>query len=225
MTKRDALDELLADLGEEFEFARRYLHAGPAISELLKEWRHLAPTCRDPLTDSTGAVQIRVDEYGIAESIELMPGWRRLVGAHGVAAAVSEACLGVVMAGWERAGSAAEASGLDRRLAELVSYVDGTGPEPAWVRASAGSTSEFGVVGVDAGSGGPPESLVGEWSGVSARGAVKVTLDVAGVVTCEADPSWLSLRETHEINDSLAAALASARAQRPSWAQHALGLG
>ncbi|HEY7224477.1 MAG TPA: hypothetical protein VH561_12940 [Micromonosporaceae bacterium] len=212
--------ELAPELAELESLMKRAESAQWALHDLTEESRAVAAsTWAATATDATGSVRASTDADGVLGSIELSSDWRLLVGAERFAGAVTEACQNAVQAGVMAWAKVAEKTGLDRRLREVLEYLDGTAAPPSWMQAR-GPRPPFPTASMSAAT--ESDDLraaltTGESSGVAAQGKLTVTIDLAGVATCQADPGWVSRQNTAQLNENLAAALASARGRFKAW--------
>ena len=174
--------------------------------------RDLGATGRDP----TGAVTLVVDADGLAVSITLHPDWRRLVGAHGLAPAVSQAGRDAVESrrdideagpyGWEGEHAAWEAEQAARQRTDDIGSI----AERIW--------RAFDVT----------ERLTqrlreGADTGTSGLGRLSLTFDPSDALVCQADAEWVGQQDTAQLEATLASALESLRSRRDTtealWAQ------
>lgn len=177
-------------------------------------------------SDASGAITVALGEDGLPERIDLDDGWRRAVGAEGLAAAVTRACGGATQARFDVMAAASQ-SGWTARVSAAFAYIDGEGPEPPGLPSAddAQAASPYvpelsgllaDIVASDLAEGtdavaraGPPQ-----YSGSAGVGRLTLTLDATGKLTCEADPDWVGRQETQDLRDALASALAGLHAER-----------
>lgn len=175
-------------------------------------------------TDGSGAVCMTVGADGLPVSVCVSSEWNNRIRPEDFAAAVveaSRAAQGEWMASWigtlEREGWQAKA---DRLRAGLDGPAGASGPpppaycpDPAGVRPRPlGVLAEDALKAFDAAEKVPPPSLAAvQGTGRSAEGRFVLVLSRGGIVSCSADPAWVSEQTPDMLANAFAEALAMAR--------------
>ena len=180
-------------------------------------------------TDPCGAVRVRLGPDGLPGSIRVAGNWNRRVSGDEFAAAVVEACLAAArerMAVWT---ATLEREGWLSRVEQLRGELDqpaGTASAPvggnipaAFARPYPGRPRPAEALAEDALSAfdaaaraavsppGPPQGC-----GHGAGGRLVLTLSASALVSCEADPGWVSGQTATALTSALGEALTAARA-------------
>lgn len=201
--------------------------------------------------DSSGAVRMVLGLDGLPAAIRVSPDWERKIAPAAFGGAVLEAFHAAArerMAVWTQA---LKDGGWPSEVAQIQAEVDGPGTGattttvppasvPAAFRRNSSGTSPrpLDVVAEDVLKAfGMVEQLTPakpvEGIGKSASGKLVLRLAATGVVSCEADPRWVShqtaVRLTEALNQALAAARSrladAARAAQSAADQRSAGLG
>jgi hypothetical protein len=164
--------------------------------------------------DPTGAVVVVLDSRGLPESIDLAPNWRRLVGAEGLAAAVTQAGHHAV-----EARNEADAPQLRAWLHEVTEAVANAHPEDAPVRSMPShftpERAELISRAFEATLRLEERRLRGAaGGGTVGQGRLTLSLDDQDCLVCEADAEWVGRQDPDELSVAFDSALASLRADR-----------
>jgi hypothetical protein len=151
---------------------------------------------------------------GLPASIRLDAAWRRLVGAEGLAAAVTEAGRNAVEAQWD-VGDVEVAEQADAVAALLA----GEGARPPAPPADQPlhyppSLAEDVMQAWDATTSLRDRIDLGEDAGSAALGRLTLTFSPSDALVCEADVEWVGQQDTDVLAAALGSALASLRAAR-----------
>lgn len=212
-------DELMRELAQIQQYA-----AG--LQGLLATAQAEAPRSSEG-TDGTGTVRVFLGPDGLPNSFRIESGWNRKIPADGFGGAVLEACqaaMGERLAVWTRTledqGWQAQADRLRVDLDEQPS-TSGAGEVPSVFRhpvedvtprpidqVAEDMIKAFDHVGDLAA---PPAQATGG-SGASRSGKLVLTLSKAGLVSCTADPEWVSGQTAATLMNALGEALDAARA-------------
>lgn len=212
-------DELMRELAQIQQYA-----AG--LQGLLATAQAEAPRSIEG-TDGTGTVRVLLDPDGLPNSFRIEPGWNRKITADGFGGAVLEAfqaAMGERLAVWTRTleeqGWQAQADRLRVDLDEQPS-ASGQGKVPSDFRhpvedvaprpidqVAEDMITAFDHVGDFAAS--PTQTRGG--IGASRSGKLALTLSRAGLVSCTADPEWVSAQTAATLMNALGEALTVARA-------------
>jgi hypothetical protein len=187
-------------------------------------------------TDSRRAVHVRLGPDGLPRSVRVASDWKRRVTADAFAAAVFEACMTAGRARMDAWAARLEQEGWQSRVDRLRDDLDQTadnqtpagaagapvsgqvpaafagkpgkdGPRPLHVLAE-NALSAFDAAGRRAASvPGPPQGC-----GQAAGGKLVLTLSASSLVSCQADPGWVSGQTASGLTRALGEALAAARA-------------
>jgi hypothetical protein len=182
-------------------------------------------------TDSHGAVHVRLGPDGLPRSFRVTSDWKRRVSADAFAAAVFEACMTAARERMEAWAARLEQEGWQSRVDRLRDELGQTPADEASTPVSghvpaafAGKPRKDGpralhVLAEDALSAfdaaqrrataepGPPQG-----SGHAADGRLVLTLSGSSLVSCQADPGWVSGQTAAGLTRALGEALTAARA-------------
>lgn len=175
-------------------------------------------------TDASGAVRVVLGPDGLPESVRVEAGWQRRVEPAAFGNAVVEACqaaMGARMAAWtarledERWQSKVDQLqlGVDERPAEAGGEIPAVLRHPMEVQPRAideiteDLISAFDSVGQFTAS---PSSAV---TSSNSSGNLVITLSKAGLVSCAAEPRWVSQQTATRLMNALSEALAAARVE------------
>ncbi|MGH3815828.1 MAG: hypothetical protein ACRDUV_25825 [Pseudonocardiaceae bacterium] len=178
-------------------------------------------------TDGTGTIRVLLDPDGLPSSFRIESGWNRKIPAEGFGGAVLEAfqaAMGERLAVWTRTleeqGWQAQADRLRVDLDDRPS-ASGRGEVPSAFghpvqdvtprpidQVAEDMIKAFDHVGDLAGP--PPQASGG--TGASRSGKLVLTLSRAGLVSCTADPEWVSGQSAATLMNALGEALTAARA-------------
>ena len=199
------------------------------LSRYLPTLQALASAAPEPgrvtATDATGTIRVGIAPDGLPETIEIGPEWRRTIGAHGLGAAVTEACQNGQTRQSEQFAQTMTDSGWVRRFTEVLDFLTGAGPPPpdlvtgpppaapaamlqesTWVMEQLAEISDSYVADPD----GPD---LGEYTATSAYGQLTVTRTSSGVVRCDVDVDWAARQsDVEDLANAFVTAFASLRA-------------
>jgi len=194
-----------------------------ALHGLLQEAQAWSPD-RAQGTDGSGAVSMTVGADGLPVSVCVSSDWNRRICPDAFATAVveaSRAAQGEWIASWigalEREGWQAKA---DRLHASLDGPAGASGPPPPAFRPDLAGVrprplsvlaedalKEFGAVEKLP----PPSAAAVQATGRPAGGRFVLVLSRGGIVSCSADPGWVSQQTPDMLANAFAEALATAR--------------
>ncbi|MGH3811574.1 MAG: hypothetical protein ACRDUV_03825 [Pseudonocardiaceae bacterium] len=212
-------DELMRELAQIQQYA-----AG--LQDLLATAQAEAPRSGEG-TDGTGSIRVFLGPDGLPNSFRIESGWNRKIPAEGFGDAVLEAfqaAMGERLAVWTRTleeqGWQAQADRLRVDLDEQPSVsgqeevpsafghpVEDVTPRPV-DQVAEDMIKAFDQIGDLAGR--PPQASGG--TGSSRSGKLVLTLSRAGLVSCTADPEWVSAQTAATLMNALGEALTVARA-------------
>ncbi len=216
-------DQLMRELAQIQQYA-----AG--LQGLLATAQAEAPRSSDG-ADRTGTVRVFLDPDGLPNSFRIEPGWNRKITAEGFGGAVLEAfqaAMGERLASWTRTleeqGWQAQADRLRVDLDEPAS-TSGAGEIPSAFRHPVEDVTPRPIdqIAEDMSKAcdhvgdlaAPPPGATGG-TGASRSGKLVLTLSRAGLVSCTADPEWVSGQTAATLMNALGEALAVARADLAS---------
>ncbi|GAA5185080.1 hypothetical protein GCM10023322_28020 [Rugosimonospora acidiphila] len=205
----------------------------PALEALTAE-----PTAQvSGVTQSTDAVSVMLAADGLPLRIEVHPDWRRTVGLGEFARVVTEVCQETARARADVVADAVSADQWPERFAALLGYLTGEAPPPPDLPPAVAlpptRTRESGALPALVADLVRASAAVGEVAaavnqpgaravGTGGRGRLVLVLHESGALRCSADPDWVAGRDTQELNDALAAAVAELRAARAATADQEL---
>lgn len=178
-------------------------------------------------TDRTGTIRAFLGPDGLPNSFRIEPGWNRKIIAENFGGAVLEAfqaAMGERLASWtrtlEQQGWQAQA---DRLRVDLDTQPSASGQaemSPAFGRPAEDVTprpidqvAEDMIKAFDhVGDLAAPPSQVARGAGSSRSDKLVLTLSTAGLVSCTADPEWVSAQTAASLMNALGEALTAARA-------------
>jgi hypothetical protein len=212
-------DDLVAELSK----LQRY---AASLHSLVEDAQARAPEKAEG-SDRSGAVSVTLGRDGLPVSIRVSPDWNRRIRPAALGDAVvaaSRAAEGERMAAWTRA---LERDGWRAKADRLRAsgYVPPSGPAagevPAAFRRERATVTPrpLGVVAEDALSAfeaaerfRPPSPTSVRGAGQAAAGRLTITLSAGGLLSCAADPRWVSGQVAATLASALGQALAQARA-------------
>jgi hypothetical protein len=213
------------DLLRELSRLQRY---AAGLRELLSEAQAESPR-QTEATDRSGAVRMVLGPDGLPVSIRVAAGWERKIAPAAFGGAVAEAFSAAArerMAAWTQQLSDSRWQQKAGRLREDISAGRPGTPHdqvpPAFTRdpgdiqprpidALAEDVLKALDAAQEAAAAKPAKPPQG--TGQSAMGKLVLTLSSGGLVSCTADPRWVSQQTAVKLTDALGQALAAARTQ------------
>jgi hypothetical protein len=211
------------------------------LQQVIAEAQSSAPR-RAEGADSRGAVHVRLGPDGLPDSFRVADDWHRKVSAGAFAGAVSEACVVAARQRMDAWATALQRDGWQSRVDRLRSQLDqpaagmagtpvsGEVPPAFAPRRPVDTPRPLDVLTDDAlrvfdatasraaSAPAPPQG-----SGTGAGGSLVLTLSASSLLSCRADPRWVSGQTAARLTRALREALAAARASLAGTAVAAAG--
>ena len=194
------------------------------LRRLLDSAQAQAPTHSEG-TDRSGMIRVSLDADGLPASIRIEPGWQRRLSAEAFGTAVVEAgqaAMGSRLEAWARglqeSGWTAEVDQFQEGVAAQPPVPPAGRPPAPTPDGAAGKARPADAVAeeviraldeVTSLVPAPPQAGVGH--GMNESGTLTLTISRAGLVSCHADPRWVSKQSAASLSNALSEALAAAR--------------
>lgn len=195
------------------------------LRRLLDRAQSQAPT-RSEGADRSGMIRVTLDADGLPSSVRIEPGWQRRISPEAFGTAVvqaGQAAMGARLEAWARglqeSGWTAEVDQFQEGLATQAPGAPAERPSalipggPAEKARPVDAVAEEVIRALDEVTSlvpAPPQAGVGH--GVDESGTLTLTISRAGLVSCHADPRWVSEQSSASLSNALSEALSAARA-------------